>query len=149
VAVALRLGIGMVLAAACAVAIWMLPARSTYGQPRGIRLSLQRGALKVTAPAVAATASGTKSVTVTVTDARGSGAGWSLRLLAAQPVSVMRVTTRCAAHSTCALPRASGLGPSPLVLHSLTGSGMGVIKLTVTLARLSSGPAVPVKFAVS
>lgn len=62
----------------------------------------------------------------------------------------MRLVTRCAVSSTCTLPHAAGIGPSPVVLRADAGSGMGVMQLDVTLAPLSSDtPATPVKFTVS
>jgi hypothetical protein len=146
--VTLRLAVLSVLAAVCAAAIWAL-ARPAVAQPRAIRLSLRRGALAVAAPSVTATANGSKTVLLIVTDARGSGAGWTLRVIAARPVTVTSVSTKCSARSTCTLPRATGLGPAPRVLRSLAGSGMGVVRLTVTIARLARGtPNTPVTFAV-
>ncbi len=147
--VALRLGVGTAVVSAVCTAVFFALAGAAAAQPRVTHLSLQHGALRLSAPIAAASASAAKSVTVTVTDARGSGAGWSLRLITTKPVAVTRVTARCAVRSTCTLPRAVGLGPRPLVLRSQAGSGMGSIRLTVTLARLTAGPPVPVMFAVS
>ena len=146
-AVALRLAMGVVAAAVCAAAVWALAAPPAGARP--VRLKLVAGTLRVSAPSVAVTAAGAKSVTVTVTDARGVGTGWSLKLVTARPVTVARIAARCAKHSTCTLPQARVIGPSPLVLHALRGSGMGVVKLIVTFARLKSGPPGAVKFAVS
>jgi hypothetical protein len=89
-------------------------------------------------------------VPVTVADGRGSGAGWTLRVAAARPVSVSGVSVRCARGSTCTLPKAAQ-GPSgSLVLRAARGSGMGVMSFVVTVARLPAGtPATPLSFSVS
>jgi hypothetical protein len=110
---------------------------------------LVHGSLTATAPAVSAVPGHAVSVTVTVTDARGTGAGWTLKLSSSKAVAVTRVAASCAAGSTCTLPSSSGIGTAPVVLRALPATGMGVMKLTVTLAALRSGAAAPVKFAVS
>ena len=146
--VALRLVVGPLLAAVAAAAIWAL-ARPAAAQPRGIHLSLRQGTLTVKAPSAAVTVNGPKSVLVTVTDARGSGAGWTLRVIAARPVKVLSIATTCGTRSTCTLPRAATLGPMPRVMQTQSGSGMGVVRLMVTFARLAPGtPNTALKFAV-
>ena len=59
------------------------------------------------------------------------------------------ITARCATGSTCTLPRAVQAASGAIVLQAARDTGMGVIQLVVTFARLSSGPAMPVTFAVS
>jgi acyl dehydratase len=93
----------------------------------GVTLGAKAGTLQVKAPRVEL--GGTVQVTVTVVDARGSGAGWQLHLGGGGTIT--RVTTRCAARSTCTLPRgrltSDGLVAAP---HT----GMGAIELTITVS---------------
>jgi len=135
--------------AACAAVVWALPIGSTYGQPRTVHLKLARGTLRVSAPAATAVVGRSVAVTITVTDARGTGAGWVLKLSAASAVRVSRVAVSCTARSSCTPPAASGIGTAPVVLRARPHSGMGVMRFVVTLAPLKSGPAVPVKFLVT
>jgi hypothetical protein len=147
--VALRLGIGAIVAAACAAAVWVVPVGSTFGQPGSVHLTLAHGTLAVSAPATSAVVGRRVTVTVTVTDARGTGAGWALELSSLRAVGVSRVSMSCAPGSTCTLPSVTRIGAAPLVLRAPSRSGMGVIRLVVTLAPLKTGPAAPVKFLVS
>ena len=78
---------------------------------------------------------GTVQVPVTVTDSRGNGHGWALT--ASEPVQVVRVSARCATNSTCTLPRETITPTGRLILRSEPDSGMGIIKLTVTLRARS------------
>jgi len=111
-----------------------------------VGLALHGGGLSLEAPAAAALAGKAVQVPVTVADARGSGAGWTLQLVAGSPVTITGISARCAAGSTCTLPRAtSGAG----ILHVAADSGMGVIDLVVTVAPLRAGSAsVPLAFRV-
>ena len=62
-------------------------------------------------------------------------------------MTVVGISARCAANSTCTLPTAA-TGPSGnVVLRATRDSGMGVMNLVVTLAT-SSG-STPVSFTVS
>lgn len=143
-----RLRIGTVVAAACAAAAWALAAGPAGAQP-GLRLKLVNGPLAISAPAVRAVAGRAVTVTLKVTDARGTGGGWTLKLAAAKAVRVSRLVAACAPGSTCTLPASSGIGVSPTVLRARPASGMGVLRLTLTLAPLKTGAAVPVTFSVS
>jgi hypothetical protein len=93
------------------------------------------------------TVSGTRDVPVTIADGRGSGAGWTLKVQAAKPVQIVRITARCAANSTCTLPTAAGTPAGNVVLRAAQDSGMGVMNLVVTLAATSGST--PVSFTVS
>jgi hypothetical protein len=110
-----------------------------------VKLTFAPGKLLVkSAPATVAQA---VQVPVTVADGRGNGNGWTLRVTSATPVTVVGITARCAAGSTCTLPTAAS-GPSgSLVLRAARNSGMGVMNLVVTLSS-PSGPT-PVSFTVS
>ena len=110
-----------------------------------VKLTFVPGKLAVkSAPAVV---SGTRQVPVTIADGRGSGAGWTLKLASAKPVTVVGITARCAAGSTCTLPTAAS-GPSgSVVLRAARDSGMGVMNLVVTLAAQTGST--PVTFTVS
>jgi hypothetical protein len=110
--------------------------------PLPVTLALHTGTLTVgAAPALV---DGTVQVPVTVTDSRGNGDGWALT--ATEPVQVVKVTARCAANSTCTLPRETVTPAGRLILRSDPNSGMGKIRLTVTLTAPSP---VDVTFRVS
>lgn len=106
-----------------------------------VKLSFAPGKLVVRAPAAAALPDRPVRVDVTVADGRGSGAGWTLRVASPRPVTVTSITARCAAGSTCTLPRAAA-GPSgTTVMRSARDTGMGVLVLSVTIAALPNGAA--------
>ncbi len=106
-----------------------------------VGLALTPGALKVRAVPVTVPA-GQVSLPVTVADGRGHGNGWTLKFAGSAHVTVLSITARCAARSTCTLP-ASVAGPSGAsVLRAAKGTGMGVIDLVVTLSA-------PTKSAIS
>jgi hypothetical protein len=110
-----------------------------------VKLTFVPGKLSVKS-APAATAPGGVAVPVTIADGRGNGNGWTLKVSSAQPVTVLGITARCAAGSTCTLPTASS-GPSgSIVLRAARDTGMGVMNLVVTLAGPSG---TPVSFTVS
>lgn len=118
--------------------------------PVRTRLVLASGSLGVVAPRTVASANAPVQVTLLVTDARGTGAGWTLRLRSARTVAVSRIVASCARSSTCTLPTSAPSGARGLVLHAARASGMGVMRLTVTLAPLPAGtPRTAVSFAVS
>jgi hypothetical protein len=67
---------------------------------------------------------------IEVRDARGSGAGWTLTISGG--ASIRRVRFRCAAHSTCTLPRgAAAQGGRTRVVRAAPGTGMGTILVGV------------------
>jgi hypothetical protein len=107
----------------------------------GVVGTVAAGALSVRAGSATATSHAPVSVAVTVVDARGSGKGWTLRVGAAQAVRIQSVTARCAAHSTCTLPRAATDAGGDVVLRAAANSGMGAIDLVVTVAPLPVGSA--------
>jgi hypothetical protein len=118
--------------------------------PVKTRLVLASGSLSVSAPRAVASASSPIKVTLVVTDARGTGAGWTLRLRSVRTVGVSRIVASCAYSSTCTLPTSAPSGARGLVLRAARASGMGVVRLTVTLAPLPAGtPRTAVSFAVS
>ena len=110
-----------------------------------VKLTFVPGKLVVrSAPA---TVTGTTQVPLTIADGRGSGAGWTLKVNASSPVTVVGITARCVANSTCTLPTAASGPAGTVVLHAARDSGMGVMNLVVTLA--SSSGSTPVSFSVS
>jgi hypothetical protein len=112
-------------------------------------LTLHSGGLRVSSPSQRAKAARVVQIAVTVIDARGTGAGWTLRLVSTARVSVERIVATCANGSTCTLPRAAHVSVRGGVLHAARGSGMGVIRLLVTLGPLARDvPAPPVLFAI-
>src|SRR3954452_14407123 len=89
---------------------------------------------KLAVKSAPATVSGTRAVPVTVADGRGSGDGWTLEVRSSELVRVTGITARCAAGSTCTLPRAAAGASGNVILHARRDSGMGVMNLVVTLA---------------
>ncbi len=136
----------MAVVAAGAAAFWALAAGPAAAKPGRIQLKLSHGSLALKAPVRLTSAS--RTATVTVTDARGTGGGWTLAVTAPAPVT--RVVASCAAGSTCTLPRAKVVASGRIVLQALKGSGMGVIRLSVTFGSSKTAtPSVPVSFSVS
>lgn len=115
-----------------------------------VKLTFAPGKLVAKSAPASAAATGPVQVPVTVADGRGNGNGWTLRVAAGQPVTITSVSARCAAGSTCTLPRAAQ-GPSgTVVLQAARDSGMGVLNLVVTVAALPAGARpTPVIFTVS
>jgi hypothetical protein len=142
---ALRLALGTAVVAAGAAALWALAAGPAGARPGRIQLKLVQGKLSIAAPT--RISAGARSTSVTVTDARGTGAGWSLRLATPRSLKVTRITASCAAGSTCTLPQAKGIGSGSVVLRAARHSGMGVIRLTVTFGQLHA--AAPVRFSIA
>jgi len=95
--------------------------------------TLAPGKLKIAAAPTAVSAGAQRAISVRVADARGTGRGWTLRLVRASGLTVTSVTARCAAGSTCTLPRAVGAMKSTTVLQAARGTGMGVVDLVVTV----------------
>jgi hypothetical protein len=115
-----------------------------------VKLTFVPGKLSAIAAPVTATASGPVQVPVTIADGRGSGQGWTLRVLASRKVTVTRITVRCAANSTCKLPSETTTPSGNIVLRAARDSGMGVMNLVVTVAPLPAGSApLPLAFAAS
>jgi hypothetical protein len=122
----------------------LLMAGPALGGNIDVGLALRSGGLSLQAPALAAVAGHSVQVPLTIADARGTGAGWTLKLAA--PVTITNITARCAPGSTCTLPTATGAG----LLQAAHDTGMGVIQLVVTVAPLRSGSAsVPLAFSVT
>jgi hypothetical protein len=116
-----------------ATAALALTSTAFAADQRPVTLALHPGTLTVgAAPALV---DGTLQVPVTVTDSRGNGRGWALT--ASAPIQVVKVSARCATNSTCTLPRETAAPGGRLILRADADSGMGVIKLTVTLAAQS------------
>jgi hypothetical protein len=116
----------------------------------GVSLTFAPGKLSLAAPSATATEMGATLIPVTISDARGSGRGWTLRISAGRPVTISRVTARCADGSTCRLPAEARKASGSVVLEARHGTGMGVVSLVVTVAALPAGtPATPLAFSVS
>jgi hypothetical protein len=103
----------------------------------GVTFGIATGSLAVKAPA--RTLGSTTRVPITVVDARGSGAGWTLRLSGAG-AAVTRLVVRCAVGATCTLPQDSvslpaklGSGATP-VLTAAPHSGMGAMVVVATVS---------------
>jgi hypothetical protein len=111
-----------------------------------IGLSLNAGALSLKAPTAAAVSGHAVQVPLTLADARGTGAGWTLKLEVPSAVTITDITARCAPGSTCTLPKPIAGGG---ILHAATNTGMGVMQILVTVAPLRSGGSVPLAFSVS
>ena len=99
-----------------------------------VNLALTPGALKLKATPVTVAGAGRISLPVTVADGRGLGSGWTLKIAGAPNVTVVSITARCAARSTCVLPTSAGTPSGTTVLRAAKGTGMGVIDLVVTLS---------------
>jgi hypothetical protein len=68
-------------------------------------------------------------------DARGSGAGWQLRLSGKGEPAVTRIVARCGSNSTCTLPNGTiTAGGTTTIFAAAPQSGMGVIQLVVTVS---------------
>jgi hypothetical protein len=114
-----------------------------------VKLTFAPGKLVAKSAPAAVSDQGALQVPVTIADGRGNGKGWTLHLAAGRAVTVTSITARCAAGSTCTLPRAAQ-GPSgSTVLQAAHDTGMGVLNLVVTVAALPHGAKpVPVTFTV-
>ena len=115
-----------------------------------VKLTFAPGKLTYAAAPAAATTAGSVQVLVKVADARGTGKGWTLHVSAARSVTILGITARCAANSTCTLPAAATTPSGTAVLQAAHDTGMGVMNLVVTVAALKSGsPTTPLAFTVS
>ena len=115
-----------------------------------VKLTFVPGRLSAVAVPATATDAGPVQVPVTIADGRGSGKGWSLRVVAAHNVTITRITVHCAAGSTCKLPAEASSPTGAIVLQAARDTGMGVMNLVVTVAPLKAGsPATPLAFTVS
>jgi hypothetical protein len=145
--------------AAAVLGALVLVALTTAGAASGadvhVVLSVNPGPLTLgTANAVSSGAhssSGLRRIAITVTDARGSGTGWRLEThplgTTTGAVTVVGIDVRCAARSTCSLPRAPVALPAKLtvsrptlVLAARKGEGMGSIEIILTVATSSTDP---------
>jgi hypothetical protein len=112
-----------------------------------VELALHSSGMSLQAPALRAVAGHSVQVPLTIADARGTGAGWTLKLDVPAPVTVTSITAYCAAGSTCTLPKSTDTAG---ILQAAGDSGMGVIHLVITVAPLHSGSAsVPLTFSVN
>jgi hypothetical protein len=111
-----------------------------------VRVSLAPGKLRIAAAPTVVPAGAQRAISVRVADARGSGRGWTLRLVRAGGLTVTSITARCAAGSTCTLPRALAAPKSTTVLQAARGTGMGIVDLVVTVRAVARTTA---SFAVS
>ena len=115
-----------------------------------VKLTFTPGKLTAAAAPASATSDRQVQVPVTIADGRGNGKGWALRVSAARGVTIVGITARCAANSTCTLPTAATTPSGNVVLRATHDTGMGVMNLVVTVAALKSGsPATPLSFTVS
>lgn len=145
------LGVALLCVALLCVAVATPAAARTIAPakrsgPGTTHVTLASGTLRVSAARAVASAKGPVKVSVTVTDARGTGAGWTLRLARGANVTVTSITARCSAHSTCTLPSAAAKPSGKTVLRAAKASGMGLIDLVVTVRAAT---ATTVGFAVS
>jgi len=99
-----------------------------------VGLALTPGSLRVKAAQATVPSASRVSLPVTVADGRGNGNGWTLQAAGSSDVTVVSITARCAAGSTCTLPTSVGAPSGATVLHAAKGTGMGVIDLVVTLS---------------
>ena len=103
-----------------------------------VHLSIASGSLSARVQDETAT-----SVRLRVVDARGTGAGWSLRLAPrGGRLVVTSVRVSCAAGSTCTLPKTAVSYPVMLsttqrtpVLDAAPRTGMGAIEVELTVAN--------------
>jgi hypothetical protein len=115
-----------------------------------VKLTFVPGKLTAAAAPLAATDAGSVQVPVTIADGRGSGKGWTLRVSASRSVTIVGISARCAANSTCTLPTAATNPSGNVILQAARNTGMGVMNLVVTVAALKAGsPATPLSFTVS
>jgi hypothetical protein len=107
-----------------------------------VRATLAPGKLRIVAAPTAVPAGAQRAIRVRVADARGNGRGWTVRLVPPRDLAVMSITARCAAGSTCTIPRALGVPKAAAVLHAAAGTGMGIIDLVVVVhANVRTTPA--------
>jgi hypothetical protein len=121
-------------------------AASGHAGTIGLKLGLAQGKLAVTAPATSLKAGATMSLKVRVADARGTGAGWTLRFAHGKGLTVTAITARCGSRSTCTLPAAAAKPSGKTVFRAAKATGMGLIDLVVTVRATA---ATTVGFAVS
>jgi hypothetical protein len=131
-------------------ALALVVATPAFAGNVAVTLGLKSGGLTLQAPQLSASAGKSIQVPIVVADGRGSGAGWTLQLSSAKNVAITSITARCAAGSTCTLPRAIGSPNGTAILHVAPDSGMGVMDLVVTVAPLGqSAGDVPLSFSVA
>jgi hypothetical protein len=111
-----------------------------------VKLTFVPGKLSMKAPQTTLAPGARVSLPLTIADGRGTGSGWTLKVAGSATASVVSITARCAANSTCTLPTAVGTPSGATVLRAAQGTGMGVMNLVVTL---SSPTRTVVSFTVS
>lgn len=111
-----------------------------------VKVCLAPGKLKIAAAPTAVPAGAQRAISIRVADARGNGHGWTLRLLRPRGLTVTAITVRCAAGSTCTLPRAIAPPKASAVLRATAGTGMGIVDVVVTVRASARATA---SFAVS
>jgi hypothetical protein len=111
-----------------------------------VRAALAPGKLNIASRPTAVPAGAERAISVRVADARGNGRGWTLRLVHASGLTVASIAARCAAGSTCTLPRALAAPKGPAVLRAAAGTGMGIVDLVVVVRASARATA---SFAVS
>lgn len=109
-----------------------------------VKLNFIPGKLTASNVRTTLSAGATVQVPLTIADARGNGHGWTLR--ASVPVTVSSITVSCAANSTCTLPKIATQPSGRVVLSAAKGTGMGIMKVIVTIKAPSK---TAVSFAVS
>jgi hypothetical protein len=115
-----------------------------------VKLNFAPGKLLARSAPATASDAGAVQVPVTVADGRGNGQGWTLRFAASRPLTVTAITARCAAGSTCTLPRAAQAASGAIVLQAARDTGMGEINLVVTVAPLPPrAPHAAIAFTIS
>ena len=77
------------------------------------------------------------SASLVVRDGRGSGAGWRLTMTRADPAEIR---IRCAAASTCTLPRPVPSRADGTIVIARHGGGMGSVQVLVSLRSQSARP---------
>lgn len=100
------------------------------------------GKLKIAAAPTAVPAGAQRAISIRVADARGSGRGWTLRLVRARGLTVTAITVRCASGSTCTLPHTVTAPKDAAVLRAARGTGMGIVDLVVTLRATTAARAI-------
>jgi hypothetical protein len=109
-----------------------------------VKLHFVPGKLTMSGARATLSAGNETQVPLTIADARGNGNGWTLQ--ASVPVNVTSISVKCAANSTCTLPKLVTQPSGQIVLSAAKGTGMGIMNVVVTV----SAPAkTAVSFAIS
>jgi hypothetical protein len=103
-----------------------------------VKLGLTPGKLTVAAAPTSMKPGATVAIPVKVADGRGNGSGWTLRFAGGKGLTVVGITARCAANSTCKLPTAAAGPNGAVVLQAARATGMGIVDLVVTVRSSSA-----------